>query len=640
MKRLFFFSVILTIVSCQLSNVRAQDSVFSYTHQGTTLYYTIDPTGDAILVPPLYPNIDTVNDEMWTGYTKPQGAVVIPDSVPYGGSNHAVTKVGYCAFFKCNNVTSVTMPSTLRTIDQHGFLYCTSLISPAVPEGVTTIGFGAFDKCTSMLTITLPSTLTTIGEYAFYKCHSLQSVTLPESLTTIGATAFSLSGLTEIVLPEGLTSLGEFAFAECYNLQRVQFPSTLSAIGGASFQNDTSLISVTIPEGVDTIHQWAFYGCKALPSVTLPEGLVAINQLAFCGCSNLQSVNLPSTLRYLGKDCFSYNPALSSPIVIPSGVDTVAESAFRNCESLQSVTVSEGVKAIGPIAFAICPSLTSVSLPSSLRSIEKYAFWSDSSLSSIAIPDSLRFIGYASFYHCERLPNVGLPASLDSIADYAFEGCYAFDSIVFPDHLQYLGEGVIFRCPNITYCHLPEQLRVANKYLLSETGIERLVIPGNVTRMCKGVFFDCHQLRKVTLPAAVTKLDDSVFVRTPLLDTLVLENSVPPTMGNGIFTAYTATLLVPCGSAEAYRQQPVWGRFSNIEEDCTGIEEMEPMDYRLWVMDGRIFVEGADGETVSLYDLTGRLTQTFKQSSTQAIPAGVYLAKVGDRPAKKVVVIR
>lgn len=372
---------------------------------------------------------------------------------------------------------------------------------------------------------------------------------------------------------------------------------------------------------------------------------MAINQSAFCNCSSLQSVNLPSTLRYLGKNCFRNNYALSSPIVIPSGVDTIAEGAFMSCENMPSVTVSEGVEAIGPTAFALCSGLAGISLPSSLRSIERYAFWSDTSLTSMVFPDSLRFIGYASFYHCENLQNVGLPASLDSIADYAFEGCYAFDSIVFPDHLQYLGEGVVFRCPNLTYCHLPEGLRVASAYLLSETGIERFVFPGNVTKIAEGVFFDCHQLRKVTLPAAVTRLDDSVFVRTPLLDTLVLESSVPPTMGNGIFTAYDATLIVPCGSSDAYRQHSIWGRFANIEEDCNGIEAVNGEQIAVSVRDGQIVVDGAEGETVSVYDLTGRsiATAIVVAGNDARVPVpetGVYLVKVGNLPAKKVVVIR
>ena len=122
-----------------------------------------------------------------------------------------------------------------------------------------------------------------------------------------------------------------------------------------------------------------------------------------------------------------------------------------------------------------------------------------------------------------------------------------------------------------------------------------------------------------------------------------MECTVPPTLieevGYPTFQEYTATLIVPCGSADAYRADTVWGQFTNIIEDCTGIDDLEVMGYSLWVMNGRIIVECAEGETVRVYDMVGRLTQTFKHSSNQAIPNGVYLVKVGDRPAKKVIVM-
>ena len=101
MKRALPILALLAVASFAGQNVKAQDSVFSYTHQGTTLYYIIDSTGNAAVVPPLYPyryfSIDTVTIESWDGHSKPQGAVVIPDSVPYGGSNHAVTAIDFCA---------------------------------------------------------------------------------------------------------------------------------------------------------------------------------------------------------------------------------------------------------------------------------------------------------------------------------------------------------------------------------------------------------------------------------------------------------------------------------------------------------------------------------------------------------------
>ena len=51
--------------------------------------------------------------------------------------------------------------------------------------------------------------------------------------------------MTSVTIPEGVTKIGDYAFQYC-----------------------SSLTSVTIPEGVTTIGEGAFYGCSALTSVT------------------------------------------------------------------------------------------------------------------------------------------------------------------------------------------------------------------------------------------------------------------------------------------------------------------------------------------------------------------------------------
>ena len=70
------------------------------------------------------------------------------------------------------------------------------------------------------------------------------------------------------------------------------------------------------------------------------------------------------------------------------------------------------------------------------------------------------------------------------------------------------------------------------------------------------------------------------------------------------------------------------------------LEEVE--DYRLRVVDGQIVVEGAEGEEVRIYDMMGRLISTSFGEAADGVStgAGVYVVKVGDRPARKVIVMK
>ena len=189
-------------------------------------------------------------------------------------------------------------------------------------------------------------------------------------------------------------------------------------------------------------------------------------------------------------------------------------------------------------------------------------------------------------------------------------------------------------CSNLTYCHLPEQLESMEEWLLDGTAMTTFDVPPHVTHIGLGVFAGCRNLHKVTLPAVLTALGDSVFIDGTPLDTLVLRSTTPPTVNESVFPTYTATLIVPCGAAEAYRQHPIWGRFSNITEDCNAIEENESGNVNIYVRDGRIVVDGAEGEPVQVYDMMGRSV------SNQALPSGVYMVNVGTYPARKVVVAR
>jgi hypothetical protein len=137
-------------------------------------------------------------------------------------------------------------------------------------------------------------------------------------------------------------------------------------------------------------------------------------------------------------------------------------------------------------------------------------------------------------------------------------------------------------------------------------------------------------------------MGEYLFLEGTPLDTLVMGCEVPPALGSNVFEHYNTVLIVPCGSTNAYRQHEVWGRFANIEEDCSGIEEIENSELKIEINGRTILVGNPDGEVITLYDIMGRQLATSKLSTFHypLSTPGIYLVKVGDRPAKKVVVVK
>ena len=526
-KRNLLFAAIFTMVTFAGLSVKAQDSVFSYAYQGTTLYYIIDNDQHARLVPPLYPdmyyNADSTESSSWHGYAQPQGDVVVPGSVVFNGTSYPVTAVEAFAFYPCDSVTSVTLPASVTYLEHDAFTFC------------------------SIETISMPG-VTYMGEGCFYIAYALTSVDIPAGVTSIPAWCFSeCAALQSVTLHEGLTNIGFCGFQSCPSLQSVTFPHTLTTIGHKAFLFCTSLQSVSLHDGLTSIGVSAFEGCSSLQSLTLPENLTTLSLSAFKGCSSLQSVD------------------------IPGSVSIIEEWCFNQCNNLATVTLHEGTEKIAYCAFRECYNLTSINYPTTLKVIAPFAFQYDTALASpLILHEGLTTLGMVAYGDCKSIVTASLPGSLGEVSAEVFFGCTSLSTVTIGDGITAIGEQAFNHCPNI--------------------------------------------------------------------DTFFVNCAVPPTVGpqsDSTFFTYNSTIVVPCGSGEAYRQHTAWGLFSDIVEDCSvGIPETNLPNFTIRVANSSIVVDGAEGETVRVFDISGR------QVNNCGLANGVYIVKVGNYPARKIVVTR
>ena len=86
-----------------------------------------------------------------------------------------------------------------------------------------------------------------------------------KQIAAIDDYAFSdCTTLVSVTIPEGVTRVGHEAFSGCTSLSRVTMPASLTAIGYRAFRRCTSLPSITVPKGVITVGAGAFSGCTKL----------------------------------------------------------------------------------------------------------------------------------------------------------------------------------------------------------------------------------------------------------------------------------------------------------------------------------------------------------------------------------------
>jgi hypothetical protein len=244
-------------------------------------------------------------------------------------------------------------------------------------------------------------------------CDANGHFNIPEGTTTIlgqnpyrrgGADSWAewevdITTVRSVTIPNSVTSIGEFAFAGCSLLGEVSIPASVTTIDWGAFQECTSLVEVSISTSVTTIGECSFQDCLSLVEVSIPTSVTTIGEHAFYGCTLLVNV------------------------LIPTSVTRIEGGAFSGCSALVGVLIPDSVISIGGNAFRGCSSLVEVSIPTSVINIGKWTFYECSSLVEVLIPTSVARIEEGAFFGCSSLVEVSIPNSVTRIGRYAFQRC-------------------------------------------------------------------------------------------------------------------------------------------------------------------------------------------------------------------------
>ena len=181
------------------------------------------------------------------------------------------------------------------------------------------------------------------------------------AVTTIG-TIFKenteIREFKELKYFTGLTAIDDQAFYNCNNLLSIEIPQNVQSIGSESF-----FCQYYIPDPGTTIYN------SSLISVILPNGLKSIGTKSFAYCEQLKNIKFPNSILSIGTAAFRHCHNLTS-IEIPQGA--IESSAFSMCENVKTITIGKGVTAIASLAFNGCGSNPTVyCLPSTPPTCEK-----------------------------------------------------------------------------------------------------------------------------------------------------------------------------------------------------------------------------------------------------------------------------
>ena len=378
-----------------------------------------------------------------TRFNSYEGQVAIPAQVTHGGQTVPVTGIGKSAFRNCVGLESVTIPATVKNIDDYAFRNCIGLVEIEIPSGVESIGNQAFSNCMNLERIALLGAVKSIGDDAFRDCSALTRVESASVDSWLGISFVShysnplsyshhlfVNGedLEHLVVPQSIQEVKPFAFIDCSGLKSVVLEDGVTDISPSAFSYCTSITSVSLPQSITAIGKQAFYGCEALTSIDIPDNVTSIEYATFRDCASLARVTIPSSVTTISDHAFNGCKGLLD-VTIPNSVTNVGNSAFSGCASLNHVKLSASLKTLNDNVFYGCSKLPKITIPSSVTLISTGAFQKCSSLNNVVIPDSVTQVGESAFSYCSKLTEVTIGNSVVLIDNKAFYNSKALASV-------------------------------------------------------------------------------------------------------------------------------------------------------------------------------------------------------------------
>lgn len=232
----------------------------------------------------------------------------------------------------------------------------------------------------------------------------------------------------------------------------LSIPSTLggirvTAIAERAFLDCTTIKTITVSEGLESIGAFAFERCFGLETVILPSSVTAIGEGAFRYCYKLKGISVSGdNPTFSTSDGILFNRDGSVLIQYPTGstqkeytvggtVREIGDWAFNSCSLIERVVISRGVIIIGDSAFSSCGSLSEAVFPTGITTLGDWSFSACEKLTSPNLPSTLEYIGEGAFYYCILFDTITLPRSLKSLGQRAFSDCAELQSVYFEGNM-------------------------------------------------------------------------------------------------------------------------------------------------------------------------------------------------------------
>lgn len=330
---------------------------------------------------------------------------------------------------------------------------------------------------------------------------------------TIGEWAFAGSNLTSITIPETIASIENYAFSNC-PLSKAEFAS-IDHLLSIDFSGESSnplyaahhlyidgheVTSLSLPN-IDCIKNYTFAGFTGLTTLSIPSTITSIGVGAFKECSGLTSISFGENLWSIGASAFEGCDNITS-MEVPNSLISIGSKAFSTKSKWYS-DQSSGIVYIGKVAYGyknVRGESLSININEGTLGIADNAFYSISTL-RVTIPNSVIYVGANAFpYEWEN----GLP-----------------DGITYCGKVAYKFKGAL---PAGGEIEIAEGTVALGKNLFMDKDITSVTLPESLTIIESNAFSGCKSLTAISLPGSLSIIESGAFRGSGLSSIEIPEN--------------------------------------------------------------------------------------------------------------------
>lgn len=241
------------------------------------------------------------------------------------------------AYYRSHDMTGYRMPDGITEIGEFSFAR-SNLSEAVIPDGVTTIGYGAFYHCDYLAKVKIPSSVTYIAPKAF-----AESMWLNNWLAGNGSDEYLIVGNGILLAYRG----------EGGNLT---LPDTVKRIAPEAFAGNPTILSVNLPDSVIEIGEDAFLDCKNLYTVSGGKNVKVIRDRAFKGCplASAHVWEKVEYLGLMCFDFADTSFGSSNKVVVFDGKESLPKPCYEETAGRLSNEQARGM-ILGDATFAIVP---------------------------------------------------------------------------------------------------------------------------------------------------------------------------------------------------------------------------------------------------------------------------------------------